>query len=183
MAAKEGINVFFFFWGGGGGVGVGGGWGGLGVLYVQQDAGPSVRPDPDVVSCSHFILKVFPGVLGKGFVEGLSNYGHCLLCTGCSHSLGILFLSSFSIQIHTLFKCMCPCNKGCFDAMIQSKPRELPFTEQIFSILVNHSFNQHYIAMGIIFFLGGGGGCCEVLLIAFFLFAFEVTSFCISIMI
>ncbi len=40
--------------------------------------------------------------------------------------------------------------------MIQSKPRELPFTEQIFSILMNHSFNQHYIAMGI--FLGGWGG-------------------------
>ncbi len=40
--------------------------------------------------------------------------------------------------------------------MIQSKPRELPFTEQIFSILMNHSFNQHYIAMGI-FFWGGGG--------------------------
>lgn len=39
--------------------------------------------------------------------------------------------------------------------MIQSKPRELLFTEQIFSILVNHSFNQHYIAIGI--FWGAGG--------------------------
>ncbi len=84
MAAKEGINVvFLFFFGGGGGVGGGGGgvsggvvWGGV---YVLQDAGSS---EPDVMSCSHFILKVFPGE------KALWRPFKCLLCTGCFSFLG-----------------------------------------------------------------------------------------------
>ncbi len=71
--------LFFSFLGGGGGGGV----------YVLQDAGSS---DPDVVSCSHFILKVFPV---RRLCGGLSN---ACYVQGVLILLGIIFLSSFSIQ-------------------------------------------------------------------------------------